>query len=188
MENQTFGGYLLLAAAISACITTSPRNAAAAEGSDSPCDPIAKLYASCGRKFDYDGHAFYFKLKSGTRTALCDDGRKLGYYDRMDDMDIASIVSIPYETGRIHLPEIRPNRDPGRLRNEDLLKAVYGSSEAAVRVNLVNVTFLNQVVTFNSKLGAAQALFKQTKSFFAWRRRTRSRSDFLSRSSTALIN
>ncbi len=124
----------------------------------SPCDQIAQLYASCGKKYDYDGHAFYFKLKEGPRTALCDDGRKLDYYDRMDDMDVASIFSIPYTGGATSRPEVRQNWDPGRLLNEDLLKSVYGSNEAAARANLVKVSFLNQTLSFSSQLGAAAAL------------------------------
>jgi hypothetical protein len=124
----------------------------------SPCDEIANLYSSCGKKFDYDGHAFYFKLKEGPRTALCDDGRKLVYYDRMDDMDVASIFSIPYTAGATARPEVRQNWDAGRLRNEDLLKSVYGSNESAARANLVKVSFLNQTVMFSSQLGAAAAL------------------------------
>lgn len=124
----------------------------------SPCDQIAKLYSSCAKNYDYDGHAFYFKLKEGPRTALCDDGRKLDYYDRMDDMDVASIFSIPYTAGATSRPEIRQNWDPGRLRNEDLLKAVYGSNEGAARSHLVKVSFLNQTVSFSSQLGAAAAL------------------------------
>lgn len=126
----------------------------------SPCDPIARLYSSCGKTFDYDGHAFYFKLKSGPRTALCDDGRKLYYYDRMDDMDVLSILSMPYTAGATSRPEKRRNWDPGRLRNEDLLKAVYGANEAEARSKLVKVSFLNQSVMFSSQLGAAAALFR----------------------------
>ena len=124
----------------------------------SPCDQIAQLYSSCGKKFDYDGHAFYFNLKSGPRTALCDDGRRLGYYDRMDDMDVLSITSMPYTPGATTRPETRRNWDPGRLRNEDLLKSVYGSNEADARSKLVMVSFLNQNVMFSSQLGAAAAL------------------------------
>jgi hypothetical protein len=124
----------------------------------SPCDGIAQLYSSCGKKFDYDGHAFYFNLKSGPRTALCDDGRKLGYYDRMDDMDVLSVTSMPYTAGATSRPEKRRNWDPGRLRNEDLLKAVYGSSESDARAKLVKVSFLNQNLMFSSQLGAAAAL------------------------------
>lgn len=146
----------VFAAALATLVTTS---ALAAPLTSSPCDKIAQLYASCGNKFDYDGHAFYFKLKTGgPRTALCDDGRKLSYYDRMDDMDILSIFSIPYTPGATSRPEKRRNWDAGRLRNEDLLKSVYGSSESEARSHLVKVSFLNQSVMFTSQLGAAAAL------------------------------
>lgn len=145
----------------------------------SSCDAIANLYASCGKKFDYDGHAFYFKFKEGPRTALCDDGRKLVYYDRMDDMDVVSVLSIPYQAGKISLPEVRQNWDPGRLRNEDLLKSVYGSNESAARSHLVKVNFLNQNVMFSSQLGAANALSNADKELKALAARDAAAAKFL---------
>ena len=145
----------------------------------SPCDSIAALYASCGKKFDYDGHAFYFNLKEGPRTALCDDGRKLVYYDRMDDMDVLSVTSIPYQLGLVSLPEVRQNWDPGRLRNEDLLKAVYGSNESAARTHLVKVSFLNQSVMFNSQLGAAAALSNAGRQLMTLAAADKDAADFL---------
>lgn len=55
---------------------------------------------------------------------------------------------------------MRQNYDPGRLRSEDLLVAVYGGSSREVRANLVSVRFLNQTVKFQKHLGAAAALEK----------------------------
>ena len=52
--------------------------------------------------------------------------------------------------------------DAGRCRNYELLGKIYGSSESAVRANLVDVIwlkdFLNLPLKFNSKNGAAAAL------------------------------
>lgn len=129
----------------------------------SPCDAVAKLYSKCGAPFDYDGHAFYFKLSSGPRTALCDDGRKLDYYDRIDNMDVVSIFSIPYVVGDTPRPETRQNWDPGRLLQEDFMRAVYGNSESEARSHLVKVRFLNQSVMFSSQMGAAAALSRAGK-------------------------
>lgn len=120
-----------------------------------PCDEVARIYSSCGTKFDYDGHAMYFK---NSRKALCEDGRKLSYYDRIDDMDIDAIFSIPYVAGATPRPETRQNWDPGRMLDEDLMRAVFGDSESEARSHLVRVNFLNQKIMFTSQLGAANAL------------------------------
>lgn len=48
--------------------------------------------------------------------------------------------------------------DPGRLRNEALLKALYGASAAEVQKSCEEVDFLGQKVLFNRRQGASAAL------------------------------
>lgn len=48
--------------------------------------------------------------------------------------------------------------DPGRLRNQELLIALYGDSQETVRANCVKVPFLGGSVFFNARHGAAAAL------------------------------
>lgn len=120
------------------------------------CERIYYTYNACGKEFSVKGESFYFP-KTNTST-LCTDGHDLNFYERMNNMDMASILMIPYETDEISLPEKRLNNDPGRLRSEDMLKTVFGDSEAAVRKNLVPIKFLGHDMKFQKKLGAAKAL------------------------------
>ncbi|MES2963927.1 MAG: M15 family metallopeptidase [Bdellovibrionota bacterium] len=122
------------------------------------CAYINARYSTCGKRFDYDGKSFFFTIGSTTKRLDCTDGRKLEYYDRIDQMDMASVFFVPYIAGPMKLPEVRRNYDPGRLRSEELMKAVYGIDEAHVWDNLVKVRFLNQTLRMNKKLGAAAAL------------------------------
>ena len=48
--------------------------------------------------------------------------------------------------------------DPGRLRNEPLLKFLYGSNAAEVRASCETIDFLGQQVLFNRRQGASDAL------------------------------
>lgn len=48
--------------------------------------------------------------------------------------------------------------DPGRIRNQPLLKKLYGSNKNAVASNCVMVNFLGKRMAFNQKHGAAAAL------------------------------
>jgi hypothetical protein len=122
------------------------------------CQRISATYGACGERFSFDGSSFRFPHSRTVRVVSCDDGRRLGFYDRIEAMDVASIFMFPYVAGNTPLPEKRRNWDPGRLRQEDLLKSVFGASETEVRANLVNVSFLNQTIRFQKNLGAAAAL------------------------------
>ena len=122
------------------------------------CAKIERVYGSCGAAFGYDGETFEFEHGSTKNAVACSDGRVLEFYDRIESMDIASILMIPYLPGSTPLPEVRRNWDPGRLRNEELLKTMYGDSEESVRLKLVPVEFLGQTIRFQRALGAAAAL------------------------------
>ena len=124
------------------------------------CEVIQKIYSVCGDKVQLDKEAKILLLRSGSRKAeyLCDDGKNLSFYERMENMDVSSLFLIPYQMGAIPLPEVRKNFDPGRLRLEELNRTVFGSSESEVRKNLVEIEFLNQKIRFQKKLGAAHRL------------------------------
>ncbi|MCO5142995.1 MAG: M15 family metallopeptidase [Oligoflexia bacterium] len=126
--------------------------------SEVSCKRVEKVYTFCGTKINRQGNWFHFDLKSGAESYPCNDEKKLSFYDRIDQMDVRSILSIPYISGKIKLPEVRQNHDPGRLRLEALLKKIFGESKEEVRKNLVKVNFLGHKVSFQRKLGAARAL------------------------------
>jgi hypothetical protein len=48
--------------------------------------------------------------------------------------------------------------DPGRVRNELLMKSLYGEDAKTVRKNCETVAFMGENVIFNSRHGAASAL------------------------------
>lgn len=123
----------------------------------SACEKIHQVYSQCAKPID--SH-FAVHAPEGDKQLLCHDGQNLEFYKRMENMDVASMLAIPYRTGRVKLPVQEINNDPGRLRNEAFFKAIYGNDETEVKKNLVEVEFLGQKAIFNRKNGAAQALKK----------------------------
>lgn len=120
------------------------------------CQHIAKVYSSCEQQVVLQEN--HIMIPNENKSYLCTDGSQKSFYNRVKEMDIASIMMIPYKLGQIILPETGLNYDPGRLRHEEFLKDIFGHSEDEVRQNLVVVDFLGQKILFQKKLGAAQAL------------------------------
>lgn len=142
------------------------------------CAHIAMTYLTCEKKFEYVDGVFNFPTL-GTKV-VCTDGARKSFYDRVNNMDMASILMIPYQSGAVTLPEVRKNHDPGRLRSEDLLMAVYGKDEARVWSNIVKVQFLGHSLSFQKKLGAARALENISKELLLEMKKDKSLADFLS--------
>ncbi len=122
------------------------------------CTAIVKSYSACYSGMSYDSRTGDVTLSPYTSRVRCSDGLKLSFYDRLERMDFASMLSIPYAVGDTSLPNKVVNSDGGRLRLDQMFFEVYGGSLAEVQRNLVNVRILNQQVKFNSKNGAAAAL------------------------------
>lgn len=59
------------------------------------------------------------------------------------------------------LPE--PGFDPGRTRNEALLRLLYGASAEEVRQHCAEISFLGQSLLFTTRHGAAEALSRAAK-------------------------
>ena len=133
-------------------------NQATAMTTSAACAKIVSAYETCQPGIDFDPKTGLVELSKFKSRVACSDGLNLDFYTRLDHMDIASELEIPYETGRVSLPNKAVNDDGGRMRFDPLYFEVYGASKQAVMANLVNVKFLNQVVLFNKKNGAAAAL------------------------------
>ena len=69
----------------------------------------------------YEGN--HLLLADGS-TLLYDDQEEKSFIDRMDKPDVEDMFSQPYDTS-VWLPT--RNYDPGRVRNEELLKYMYGN-------------------------------------------------------------
>ncbi len=101
------------------------------------------------------------RLADGTRLVF-DDGRPAKTFDeRLETADIEDLFFRPYPLGPLP-PGSAPTDDPGRVRSEALLGALYGRSPAEVKRALAAVPWLprrgGRPVLFNARQGAAAAL------------------------------
>ena len=73
--------------------------------------------------------------------------------------DIAGIFSQPYRKGEIFVPG--RNEDPGRIRSEELLKAMYGSTAKEVEKNLTTITWCPKLVGSKVRVSRINGADKQ---------------------------
>ncbi len=101
--------------------------------------------------------------KDGT-VMVYDDGREKSYEEMLDDADLEDQMSQPYGKGDDW--EIPPpkNFEPGRIRNEEFFRKMYGNSAGEVQSTLTNVQWLpnteNTSIVFTTVNGADEQLFK----------------------------
>ena len=114
--------------------------------------PTARTSAASGR--DAKGAIV---LRWGSAEFPYDDGRQKTFDQMLEAPDIKDTFSqiYPLENPVGKIPE---NFDPGRVRVEELSKAMYGASEAEVAQSCVPVDFCGTKVRFNARCGAAAAL------------------------------
>jgi hypothetical protein len=111
--------------------------------------------------------SFYNEIGFENNYLVFSNKTKLVYDDKktkttaelLDNPDIEDIFFWKYNAS-IEIPAV--NEDPGRIRNEDFLKLLYGSSKEEVRKNLKSLNWcpklVNQTILFNKKNGAFEAL------------------------------
>lgn len=87
----------------------------------------------------------------GEKTIRYFTGFKKSIEERMENPDVFSIFFDSYGA-------TLPRQDGGRVRLYPLLEETYGKTEQEIKANLVKVKFLNQILWFNQKNGAAEAL------------------------------
>lgn len=131
---------------------------ALAVGSSPKINGAARLKAAYPEKIkDIKNNTIYFT--DGT-TMVYDDGKEKDFVTMLDNSDPEDMFFEVYDTtsttpGYLH--------DVGRSRSEELFKKLYGSSEAAVRKQLVSVPWFGGTVRFSSSNGAAKQLEKVQK-------------------------
>lgn len=94
-------------------------------------------------------------LLTNGKSLLYDDKKEKSLTERMDGADVEDMFSLPYDTS-VWIPA--RNYDPGRIRNEELLKEMYGHNEQEVRKHLVRVKWFKQQLLFSGVNGAADSL------------------------------
>lgn len=100
-----------------------------------------------------DNHIYF---TDGT-SMIYDDGKKKDFVTMLDDSDPEDMFFLTYDTSS-KVPEYL--HDVGRSRSEELFKKLYGSSQSAVKKQLVPVKWFGQNVMFSSSNGAAKQLEK----------------------------
>lgn len=93
-------------------------------------------------------------LSDGT-TLRYDDKKEKSLTELLDEADVEDMFHQPYDTSA-WLPS--RNYDPGRVRNESLMKLMYGKSEQEVRKHLTRVKWFDQQLLFTQANGAADSL------------------------------
>ncbi len=92
---------------------------------------------------------------SNGEEVIYDDKKVKSSVERMDNADIEDMFTQPYDTS-VWMPA--QNYDPGRIRNEKLMKYMYGGTAQEVSKNLVRVKWFNQQLQFSKINGAADSL------------------------------
>ena len=90
-------------------------------------------------------------------TIIYDDGREKSFVEKLDDCDVEDMFSMTYDRTAT-LPDYLS--DCGRGRSEQFYKKMYGSSEAEVKKNLVDVEWFGQKIPFTKVNGANLQLAK----------------------------
>jgi peptidoglycan LD-endopeptidase CwlK len=107
-----------------------------------------------------DGKYIYWK--DGTKM-LYDDGRKKTFDEMLDDADLEDQMSQEYVMGDDFEKPPAENFDPGRIRNEEFFKKMYGGSSGEVQGTLTAVNWMpNSVglkIQFTTVNNAHSALY-----------------------------
>jgi hypothetical protein len=97
-------------------------------------------------------------LRNG-ETIEIDDGVRRDHVAMLANGDVEDSLQQLYEAGPCD-PKPGVNSDPGRIRSESLMKAMYGGSAKTVRVRLSPVTWFGETLRVTSVNGVDKALAK----------------------------
>lgn len=91
---------------------------------------------------------------------IFDDGKNKTFEELLNNPDVEDMFKYKYKTGAIDTPNV--NYDPGRIRNEEFFRKMYGNSAEEVRKNLVPVRWLpssvNKIIYVTKINGVNKAL------------------------------
>lgn len=136
------------------CVVAADTVAAVDSDAVQPREPAVEAILRAYPDFVSDISDNEVRMADGS-VIVYDDGKEKDFLQRLDDTDIEDMFVIPY---RRTAKEPAYLEDAGRMRNEQLFKAMYGSSSDEVRRNLVRVEWFGQSVLFNRNNGAADSL------------------------------
>ena len=85
----------------------------------------------------YDQNRIYFNDGS---SMIYDDHKKKSSQELLDNPDIQDQFTYEYKRGK-QIHSIPKSFDPGRIRNEEMFKKIYGASESEVRKNVKDIVW-----------------------------------------------
>lgn len=104
----------------------------------------------------YDGASLIMYDGSKIRYA---EGVKKSHGELMNSSDLGDIFAYDYKQGE--LKDIPRNYDPGRIRNEGLLKKMYGATSSEVQQNLVTIAWCPNLINQKLKVTNINGVDKQ---------------------------
>jgi len=108
-------------------------------------------------------HQGWIYMQNGKKI-VWNDGKNKNFNEKLTHPDLKDTLSIPYPAFTPIQKKLKINEDPGRIRNQKLLEAVYGSTKNEIDQSLIYVKWLPYAkikrVRFNRRNGAAAALKK----------------------------
>lgn len=99
----------------------------------------------------------YLVWRDGTRMVI-DDGVAKDQETRLDQGDIEDMLAQLYPIGRCSYAAPAEGFDPGRVRDEVFLRAMYGQSEGEVAAQLVTIDWFGTPLRVTTINGVDQAL------------------------------
>jgi len=97
------------------------------------------------------------KLKSG-KIFVWDDGKNKSFNEKLENADLEDMLSQNYIQGKSWISPPLFEYSPGRIRNEEFFKEIYGNSELEVRKNCITINWFGKKIPFNKVNGGADSL------------------------------
>ena len=95
---------------------------------------------------------------------LYDDGKQKSFEQLLDNADIQDMFAFAYPVGKSSYQPPALNVDPGRIRNEEFFKKIYGSSKEQVNSHLTTIKWLDgENIKIHSANGVPEKLAAVSK-------------------------
>lgn len=101
----------------------------------------------------------YLIMANNSRIKYVESKEKKPHTELINSNNIGDIFAYSYIRGTVK--NIPRNHDPGRIRNEDLLKAMYGTTPADVQQNLTTIIWCPKLVNQKLKITKINGVDKQ---------------------------
>lgn len=99
----------------------------------------------------------HVSFRAQAQAVVIDDGKARDHFQKLEAGDIEDSLAQIYPAGPCEtMPDV--NFDPGRIRSEPLMKAMYGGSREAVTQNLVPVKWFGETLRVTKVNGVSKAL------------------------------